>query len=164
MKILFKKHGQNFKFPAKYSSLDAIYEEYNAQELLDLDSNEAIRLSESEKAIIAKHKPGIYVVFVYSLKIWDAINEDLRVRSGQRILYGGIQIAANNMPQGEMIQIPLFRNIGRQNQIHVLIHFDECTPDLGRKGFQSDIAEFAKEVSGWFRIRFTLLIHRQKSI
>ncbi|MCB9150232.1 MAG: ATP-binding protein [Caldilineaceae bacterium] len=144
---LFKKRGANFNPPAKYTSLDAIYEQYNGQDLLDLDENDTIRLTPSEKEIIAKHNPGIYVVFVYSLKIWDAINEDLRVRSGQQILYGGIQIAANNMPQGEMIQIPLFRNIGRQNQIHALIHFEECTPDLGRKGFQREIVEFAKEIS-----------------
>jgi hypothetical protein len=51
------------------------------------------------------------------------------------------------MPQGETIQIPLNRNIGRQNQIHSLIHFDNCSADLGRKGFQSDVVEFAKEIS-----------------
>jgi hypothetical protein len=71
----------------------------------------------------------------------------MNLRSKYTLLHGGIQIAADNMPQGETIQIPLKRNIGRQNQIHVLIHFDNCSADLGRKGFQGEIVDFSKEIS-----------------
>lgn len=48
------------------------------------------------------------------------------------------------MPQGELIQIPLTRNIGRQNQAHVVVHFENCTVDLGRKGFQKEITDLQK--------------------
>jgi hypothetical protein len=80
-------------------------------------------------------------------------------------LYGGIQIAANNMPQGETIQIPLNRNIGRQNQIHCVIHFSNCSPDLGRKGFQSEIVDFAKDLAKklsdgpLMKIKYTLRVN-----
>lgn len=144
---LFNKKGVNFNLPSKFKNLDAIYERWNYSDLLDLGEKGQIKLTKEEKEIIEKHKPGIYVVYVYSLKVWNAINTKLNVRSNVSILYGGIQIASNNMPQGTTIQIPLNRNIGRQNQIHILIHFDKCSPDLGRKGFQSDIVEFAKELS-----------------
>jgi len=144
---LFKKNGANFNLPSRFKNLDAIYQRWNHSDLLELENNDQIRFTNEEKEIIEKHNPSIYVVYVYSLKIWDAINTKLGVRSGVSILYGGIQIAANNMPQGETVQIPLNRNIGRQNQIHILIHFDKCSPDLGRKGFQSDIVGFAKELS-----------------
>ena len=144
---LFKKKGANFNPPSKLKNLDAIYQIWNHDDLLNLEKDSQIKLDAEEKEIIKKHKPCIYVVYVYSLKVWDAINSQLNVRSGHSILYGGIQIAANNMPQGETIQIPLKRNIGRQNQIHTLIHFEECNTDLGRKGFQSNIVEFAKELS-----------------
>jgi hypothetical protein len=144
---LFSKKGSNFILPTKYKNLDAIYQKWDFEDLLELEKNGQLRLTQDDKEIISKHTPSIYVVYVYSLKIWEVINDKLNVRSGISIVYGGIQIAANNMPQGETIQIPLNRNIGRQNQIHVLIHFDNCSADLGRKGFQSDIVEFAKEIS-----------------
>jgi hypothetical protein len=71
----------------------------------------------------------------------------LAIRSKQRILYGGIQLAANNMPQGELIQIPLTRYTGRQNIAHFIVHLNDCESDLGRKGFQSEIADFAKNAA-----------------
>ena len=144
---LFKKQGANFSLPSKLKNLDAIYQIWSYTDLLELEKNNQIKFTEEEKEILEKHTPSLYVAYVYSLKVWDAINNDLNVRSGVSILYGGIQIAANNMPQGETIQIPLNRYTGRQFQIHVLIHFDACSPDLGRKGFQSNIVEFAKELS-----------------
>lgn len=43
--------------------------------------------------------------------------------------------------------VPLKRYVGRQNQVHFLIHFDNYTPDLGRKGFHRELSDFAKSVS-----------------
>jgi hypothetical protein len=43
--------------------------------------------------------------------------------------------------------VPLSRNIGRQNQVHFLIHFDNYTPDLGRKGFHRELSDFAKSIA-----------------
>ena len=51
------------------------------------------------------------------------------------------------MPQGEIIQVPLNRNIGRQNQVNFLVHFNSYTPDLGRKGFHRELVDFAKNVA-----------------
>lgn len=144
---LFQKKGANFSMPSKFKNLDSIYQKWNSSEILALEKGNEIRLTADEKEILKSHTPQIYVVYVYSLKIWEAINNSLSIRSGQSLAYGGIQIGANNMPQGETIQIPLNRNIGRQNQIHVFIHFDNCSPDLGRKGFQSEFVDFAKEIS-----------------
>jgi hypothetical protein len=59
----------------------------------------------------------------------------------------GIQLAANHMPQGDVIQVSLTRYIGRQNQVHFLIHFDNYTPDLGRKGFSKPLVEFAADLT-----------------
>lgn len=159
---LFQKRGIYHYLPSKYKNLDSFYQRYYPDDLLELEKNNQIRFDEEEKEIIGKYQPEIYIAYVYSLKIWEAIHSTLQVRSGVKILYGGIQIAANNMPQGELIQIPLNRNIGRQNQIHCVIHFNNCRPDLGRKGFQNEITEFAKEISKkladgpLMKIKFTL--------
>ena len=51
------------------------------------------------------------------------------------------------MPQGETIQIPLTRNIGRQNQMHLVCHFSNARSDLGRKGFQREFTEFAEGIA-----------------
>ncbi|MBK8885342.1 MAG: hypothetical protein IPN46_01865 [Saprospiraceae bacterium] len=141
------KRGIHFELPSKYKNLDAFYQHWSSADILELQKKNQIKLNDEEIEIIQKYEPKVYIAYVYSVKIWDEIHRDLDVRSGVKILHGGIQIAANNMPQGELIQIPLNRNIGRQNQIHSVIHFDNCSPDLGRKGFQSEIVEFAKEIS-----------------
>jgi hypothetical protein len=79
--------------------------------------------------------------------LWPQFNEGLKLRPNYRVLTSGIQLAANNMPQGETILVPLNRNIGRQNQVHFLIHFQDYTPDLGRKGFHRELTDFAKNAT-----------------
>ncbi|MDC9567313.1 hypothetical protein, partial [Pseudoalteromonas sp. GAB2316C] len=81
-------------------------------------------------------------------KAWRRIAENkLGYRPNANIYSPGIQMAADNMPQGEMIQIPLDRYIGRQNQVHIVVHFNNCVVDLGRKGFDRDLVETAKSIS-----------------
>lgn len=104
-------------------------------------------LDSEDLSILDKHTPIVAVEFGYTAKLWSQFNESLKLRSGYKVLSSGIQMAANNMPQGETITIPLNRNIGRQNQIHFLFHFDNYSPDLGRKGFHRELTDFAKNVS-----------------
>lgn len=144
MDKLYTKHGANFKTPDKYSSLDFIYEHWSHDELENLLAS---TLSAEDKALIKKHTPSVSVEFGYTAKLWQKFNDDLNLRSGYRVLSSGIQLAANNMPQGETIQVPLNRNVGRQNQVHFLIHFNDYSPDLGRKGFHRELTDFAKDVA-----------------
>lgn len=144
---LFKKGNNPSNLPGKFLNLDAIYQSWDHKQIINLKNNNQISLDDEQLEIINKYEPSINISYVYSLKVWETIHEGLSYRTGQKILYGGIQIAANNMPQGESIQIPLNRNIGRQNQIHCVIHFNNCSADLGRKGFSSEITEFAKELT-----------------
>ena len=51
------------------------------------------------------------------------------------------------MIQGELITIPLSSNIGHQNQCHIVVHFTDADPDLGRKGFQPELKEAAEDIS-----------------
>jgi hypothetical protein len=51
------------------------------------------------------------------------------------------------MPQGELIAIPLTSNIGYQNQTHVIVHFLNADPDLGRKGFQPELKELGENLA-----------------
>jgi len=141
---LYKKHGPGRKMPDKYCNLDFIYDTWPASELKELLG---VTLDAEELAVIDTHSPTIGVEFGYTAKLWTQFNEKLGLRSGYRVLTSGIQLAANNMPQGETIQVPLTRSIGRQNQVHFLIHFANYTPDLGRKGFHRELTDFAKSVA-----------------
>jgi hypothetical protein len=105
------------------------------------------RLDEDERDVITKHSPTISVEFGCTAKLWTGFNESLGLRPNYRVLLPGIQLAANNMPQGDVIQVPLLRYTGRQQQVHFLIHFENYTPDLGRKGFHRELTDFAKSVS-----------------
>lgn len=139
---LFTKKGADFSMPSSMTNLDMFYDIFNTESLKSL-----IDLVPEELEICDKFTPEVYFGYAYSLKIWQNFNESLKIRSNMKILYGGIQIAANNMAQGELIQIPLNRNIGRQNQVHIVFHFSNCSADLGRKGFQNEIVDFSKDIS-----------------
>ncbi|WP_214944893.1 ATP-binding protein [Arthrobacter sp. ISL-85] len=140
----FDKHGAKRNLPDRYRNLDFIYESWTPAEL-----EEALKdhLDEEDLAVLEEYPPTVSMEYGYTAKLWNQFNSSLNIRSGQKILTPGIQLAANNMPQGETILIPLTRNIGRQNQVHFLIHFDNYTPDMGRKGFHRELTDFAKNVA-----------------
>lgn len=138
----YKKFGAGRKMPDRYSNLDFIYETWNAAEIMALCSG---ALDDEEKEVLKNYNPTVGVEFGYTAKLWSKFNEDLGLRS--KVLSSGIQLAANNMPQGETMLVPLTRNIGRQHQVHFLIHFDNYTPDLGRKGFHRELTDFSKTIA-----------------
>ena len=84
----------------------------------------------------------------YSTDLWDDYNDNkLALRRHGRILGGGLQLATKHMPQGHAITIPLTNNIGFQNITHVIIHFQNAEPDLGRKGFQPEHTKLAEKLA-----------------
>ena len=139
---LHAKLGKDYRMPAAFRGLDCIYETYRAEDILTIAS-----LSEEEKHIIRTHTPMAYMCYAYSARVFSDYNDSLNIRASVQILKPGIQICANDMPQGEIVQIPLSRNIGRQNQVHFVGHFENCTSDLGRKGFQKEIVSFCESIS-----------------
>jgi hypothetical protein len=141
---LFKKFGAGHRMPDKFRNLDFIYDTWTAEELANLVG---ASLDDEERSVLSKHNPTVSFEFGYTAKLWSQFNDGLGLRKEYKILTSGIQLAANNMPQGETITIPLNRNVGRQNQIHFLFHFENYTPDLGRKGFHRELSDFAKNFS-----------------
>lgn len=138
------KKGAAAKLPLKIRNLDAVSLVWNAEELVaNVDS-----LSEDEETAIRKHDLRVLASFMSGAKVWRRLAENkLDYRPTANIYGPGIQMAADNMPQGEMIQIPLDRYIGRQNQVHIVVHFKNCVVDLGRKGFDRDLVDLAKSIS-----------------
>lgn len=99
-------------------------------------------------ALIEQYQIAAYGYFCYSVRIWDQFNDEIaRLRKGQRVLRGGLQLATDNMPQGDLFVIPLTSNIGYQNQSHVVVHFRNADPDLGRKGFQPELRHAAEQIA-----------------
>lgn len=138
----YKKKGPDFKPPSSIKNIECIYDTFDKDNLI-----KNISFSESEKEAIDKFIPEVHFSYMYTAKIWKTFNENLDIRKGHSILQPGIQLCANKMPQGEIIQVPLKRNIGRQNQILVVVHFHNCTPDMGRKGFQTEVVNLSKIIS-----------------
>ncbi|MEP2830434.1 hypothetical protein [Parvibaculum sp.] len=139
---VFEKHGAGARLPDAIRNLDALYDTIEADEIVayvDLDKTYA--------QLVQDYRPSVYFCYAFSTKVWSEFNERLNIRGGQAVLSPGIQLAANKMPQGEMVQIPLNRHTGRQNQIHVLIHFEHARPDMGRKGFQKEVVELAQHIA-----------------
>ncbi|MEV4824181.1 hypothetical protein [Micromonospora sp. NPDC049274] len=140
----FKKYGTAKPPPNAHRKLDFLYEEYHWDSCKELLTPEAF--AEHEEVVV-KHRPTIKVEYGYTTKLWKRFNEKLGIRSNMQVLRAGIQLAANLMPQGDVLQVPLTRYTGRQNQVHFLIHFENYTPDLGRKGFAKPLVDFATDVA-----------------
>jgi hypothetical protein len=138
---VYKKAGVGGKLPDKFTNLDFIYESWTADELRGVLKD---ALDAEEADVLERFEPTLSMEFGYTARLWAKFNESLGIRSGYNVLAAGIQLAANNMPQGETIQIPLRRYTGRQQQLHFLFHFRNYTPDLGRKGFNRELSDFAK--------------------
>lgn len=143
MDDLYSKNrlGYGLKLPNKFSNLNAVYDKWDCDEIC-----ENLSFNEEQLDLLKKYKITVLFSYVYSLSIWDKIDASVGIRKGNHVLYGGIQLAANNMPQGELIQIPLTKNIGRQKQANIVIHFQNCSADLGRKGFKKEITDLGKEI------------------
>jgi hypothetical protein len=129
--------------PNKYKKSNGIYEFYSNEDVLKLG-----KLDEESIKMIKEYKIEAYGYFTYSTAIWDSLNDTIaNLRKGYRVLKGGLQLSNNQMIQGELIAIPLTSNIGYQNQCHVIVHFKDADPDLGRKGFQPELKEVAEKLS-----------------
>ena len=132
------------KFPPKYTRINGIYEFFKKEELFKLPTT---KITDDEKKLISDYNITAYGYFGFSTSIWDELNDNVaKLRKGFRVLKGGIQLANNYMIQGDVFPIPLTSNIGYQNQTHVLIHFENADPDLGRKGFQPELKELAENI------------------
>lgn len=127
----------------KFKQSNGVYEIYDEADLKKLSA-----ISESDAALIDAYKVTAYGYFTYSTEVWDQLNDKKAgLRKGLRIIKGGLQLANNHMPQGDLITIPLNKSIGHQNQTHVIVHFEGADPDLGRKGFQPELKQVAERIS-----------------
>jgi len=145
---LISKGKDGSRLPSAYQRLNGLYDYWTYQDFISTDCEFQGVLDDQEIKIAENHKLFIYGFFGYSTKLWDKFNDDIvGLRKGERILKGGLQLATNCMPQGELLVIPLTKNIGYQNVTHVVVHFEEADPDLGRKGFQPELEDLAKHIA-----------------
>lgn len=143
-----KQNRDPNKLPGKYFEREGLYEYWDTKSLIADNIGVGTKLDDDQKKLASDYNLKCYAFFCYTTKMWDKYNEEeLGVRKGRKILTGGLQLATNTMPQGDLILIPLNRNIGYQHTTHIVIHLDRADPDLGRKGFQPEIEQLAKDIS-----------------
>ena len=147
---LSRRRRNRSKLPQKYSNLYGVYKYWNTDSFISKEDEfgKRFRLNDEQKQLVTEYNLRCYGFFCYTTRLWDIYNDsNIKIRKGERILKGGLQLATNTMPQGELILIPLTSNIGYQHTTHVVVHLDHADPDLGRKGFQPEIEELAEFVS-----------------
>jgi hypothetical protein len=137
------------KLPPEFKRLDAIYEVWNSEDLLEDESPFKQGFGDPEDAtLIRKHRVSVYVCFLRSATLWTTFNADiLKLRKNMRVIQGGLQMATDGMVQGELSVIPLTSAIGYQANTHVIVHFHDGNPDMGRKTFQPELKELADKLA-----------------
>ncbi len=140
--------GKPTKLQDNFYKLNGLYAFWDIKDFINGDSPVRARLDEDEKQLLQKYNANAYVFVTYSTDVWDEFSDEiLGLRKGERILKGGLQLASNCMPQGDLILIPLAHNIYYQNTSQVIFHFTLAEPDLGRKGFQPELKALAEKLA-----------------
>lgn len=138
-----KKHGASATLPGSIRNLDAVYIDWSSDDVVsNVDA-----LSKEQIEFLKDHPVKIIGSYLYSARVWEELAKKLGCRTTANIFNPGIQLAADNMPQGEVVQVDLRRYTGRQNQVHFIMHFSNCVVDLGRKGFHKDFVDLAKALA-----------------
>jgi len=157
-------HGQDVaQIPSKFRKLNGLWGEWTGEQILNPTlSPISHRLDANEQKLVKELDIKLYIFLAFSTEVWDYYNDQvIKLRVGHRLLRGGLQLATRHMPQGMTLTIPMTNNIGFQNLAHVIIHFENAEPDLGRKGFQPEIVSVAEKLSvsavTAFRNRYHLL-------
>ena len=136
------------KLDAEFKRLHCVYDIWDKEEILKQDSYFYSALSEEERELVERHDVVVYGAFLHSAKLWSEFNDDtLGLRKGQKIIHGGLQIASDHMTQGELSVIPLTSAIGYQANSHVIVHFTDGNPDMGRKVFQPELTRLAEKLA-----------------
>ncbi len=134
--------------PQEFKRLDCIWEIWDKEALLEEDSDFSPAIDEKGRELVERHGVSVYGAFLSTAKTWNRLNDEiLRLRPKQRIMHGGLQLASDHMTQGEQSVIPLTSAIGYQNNSHIIVHFENGSPDMGRKVFQPELTELAEELS-----------------
>lgn len=132
----------------EYKRLDCIYQVWSKDELLAEHSDFASALDEQSRELVERHRIALYASFLSTAKTWSYFNDDiLKLRKGQKIIHGGLQMASDNMAQGDLNVIPLTSAIGYQANAHVIVHFEDGSPDMGRKVFQPELTHLAEALA-----------------
>ncbi len=141
--------GDPSRIAAEFKNLSAIYQIWTKENLLDdSDPSWSKSFDEAEEKLIRLHDVAVYGCFVSSAKSWTQYqSEVLKIRRSPLLLRGGMQIASDYMVQGDLNVIPLTSTIGYQANTHILIHFRDGNPDMGRKVFQPEIKTLAEKIS-----------------
>ncbi|MFM9857157.1 ATP-binding protein [Pseudoxanthobacter sp. M-2] len=141
--------GDSSRIAAEFKNLSAMYEIWTKDNLLDeSDPSWSKIFDEAEERLIRLHDVAIYGCFASSAKSWTQYQaEVLKIRRSPLLLRGGMQIASDFMVQGDLNVIPLTSTIGYQANTHILIHFRDGNPDMGRKVFQPEIKALAEKTS-----------------
>lgn len=149
VKALHGIEGDSTKIPQDLRRIDAIYGIWTSDQIIAEGSPFAGQRFESEQEeLIRRHNVAVYGCFLSTAKNWKVYQADvLRIRKDPLILKGGLLIASDYMIQGDLMVIPLTSTIGYQAATHVIVHFLDGNPDMGRKVFQPELKSLAEDLA-----------------
>lgn len=134
--------------PEEFKRLDASYEVWDKSDLLDESQIFCRDLDDAQKELIERHNVIVYACFVSTAKTWTKWRDEvLGINKVADVIRGGLTIASDNMVQGERLVIPLTSAIGYQANTHIIVHFSDGNPDMGRKVFQPELKTLAEEIA-----------------
>jgi len=134
--------------PEQFKRLDASWEVWDKFDILDEDSPLSRNLDTGQRELIERHNVVVYACFVSTAKTWNKWRDEvLQINKVADVMKGGLVIASDHMVQGDRLVIPLTSAIGYQANTHIIVHFSDGNPDMGRKAFQPELKTLAEELA-----------------
>jgi len=143
----FEGDPQDIKKQMKpeFKNLDCLYDILDYQGILSI--KDKALFTEEEEILIREHHISCYCAHMSATSTFSKFNEELGLRADTQILRGGLLIASDTMPQGELLVIPLKRYTGYQRNTFVIVHLNNGNPDMGRKVFQPEVKSLCEKIA-----------------
>lgn len=141
--------GDASKIPHDFKRTDAFYGIWSASDILAEGSPFAGQnFTPEQEELLRRHDVSVYGCFLSTAKTWGLYQREiLHLRRDPLLLRGGLLIASDYMVQGDLSVIPLTSTIGYQAATHVIVHFHDGNPDMGRKVFQPELKALADDLA-----------------
>lgn len=132
----------------EFKRLRCVYEIWSHDSISSENSLLGSDFTDEERFLMERHNVCIYGCFMSTSTVWRKFSkEELGLRENLNLLGPGLHMATDSMIQGEPMVIPLTRSVQYQNNAHIIIHFSEGSPDLGRKTFQPELTALAESLA-----------------
>ena len=137
----YDNHPELSEVPIEYRRQDGIYTFWDTERIrAELTEPERNQFGDQ----LTTYRPHLYAFVPYQAGIWGEMNVILSKSRARRYLSPGLVLAINRQRLADIFPYDATRFASFSQNVIVVVHFDNASPDQGRKTVQDEVLEAAK--------------------